>query len=233
LTIRAHGEQIVPPVLIVRGTGQRVSDAELEHYASLKHVIVYFQERAWADGAFILWYFEDVFVPALRRNGLLDDQIVFLDNLGAHKVHYVKKFMMENNLLPMYLPANMTSVCQPVDRHIGENLKKKMKARYQIDKKTNEAIWRAYNGRYGPNDALNARNRRMLMATWLDESWDDMRSQSDFLGAFLHTGCLMKRDGTNFIKLVGHDSYSYSCAHDRLNHMLGVDEECDDRDLIL
>jgi hypothetical protein len=51
---------------------------------------VYFQTKAWADGDFILWYFDEVFVPALKEHGLMDDQIVFLDNFGSHKVDYVK-----------------------------------------------------------------------------------------------------------------------------------------------
>ena len=98
-----------------------------------------------------------------------------------------------------------------------------MKARYDAEVEANELIWRAYIGRDGPNDALHATNRRMLMATWLGESWDEMRSQSDFLGAFLQTGCLMERDGKNVINLVGHEEYSYSCA-DRLDR---IDNEID------
>ena len=209
LTLRADGEQIVPPVLIVRGTGIRITEEEKNHYRSLKHVVVYFQKKAWADGDFILWYFEEVFVPALKKHGLMDDQIVFLDNLGSHKVDYVKEYMMSNGLYPMYLPPNMTDVCQPVDRHIGGNLKTKMKRLYTEHKKTHSALWSAYSGRNSCNDSLDANKRRMLIATWLDDSWIEMRETTNFRNAFESTGCLMERNGTNKINLVGFQAYSY------------------------
>ena len=136
LTLRADGEQIVPPVLIVRGTGTRVSKEEKKHYRSLKHVVVYFQTKAWADGDFILWYFDEVFVPALRKNGLMDDQIVFLDNLGSHKVDYVKEYMMSNGLYPMYLASTKHDRHMPACRstHRWQFKKQNEKTVYQPQK---------------------------------------------------------------------------------------------------
>ena len=61
----------------------------------------------------------------------------------------------------------------------------------------------------------------MLIATWLDDSWSEMRVKTNFRNAFESTGCLMKRDGTNKINLVGFDAYSYV----RSERIIALDSE--------
>ena len=54
LTLRAEGDQDVKCVLIVAGAGLEVPVEELEYYKSLKHVVVYFQKKAWCDGVYAM-----------------------------------------------------------------------------------------------------------------------------------------------------------------------------------
>lgn len=49
LTIRAVGEQLVPPVIILKGTGKEIKPEELEHILGLQRVLVYYQPKAWCD----------------------------------------------------------------------------------------------------------------------------------------------------------------------------------------
>ena len=105
-----------------------------------------------------------------------------------------------------------------------------MKSRYDRDQTNNRDTWRAYDGRNGPNESLNASNRRKLMATWLDEAWDEMVQDTDFLGSFFSTGCLMERDGTNRINLVGLEQYTYS-RNERLALLARINHELHEPEL--
>jgi len=55
-----------------------------------------------------------------------------------------------------------------------------MKTLYDAHKETHSALWAAYSGRDSPNDSLDANKRRMLIATWLDDSWSEMEEKTYF-----------------------------------------------------
>ena len=55
LCIRAGGKQIIKPVIIFRGQGLQITQAEQDQLNALQNVRWYFQPKAWADTEFCLW----------------------------------------------------------------------------------------------------------------------------------------------------------------------------------
>ena len=203
LTIRASGEQIVPPVIIVRGYGRSVDPREFAHMLSMPSIKVYYQPKAWCDHHFFEWYLINVFNAAVRGAGELRDQLLCLDNCTAHDRPSSIQLMKELNIHPFYLATNCTDVAAPVDHHVGALLKVKIKHRYEanLEQPGQFELWRGEGEIYSP---LSVSKRRCLMATWLDDAWQSMRDMEVlFLHAFTSTGCLMQKDGTNFVKMRG------------------------------
>ena len=123
LTIRAWGKQIVPPVIIFKGKGLTQTDEEMIAWARLNHVLVYYQRRAWCDSSFFEWWILNVFNKYIRESGDLDEQLLMLDNLGAHMTENNMDLMISLGIVPFYLAKNCTDVAAPVDHHVGCYLK--------------------------------------------------------------------------------------------------------------
>ena len=203
LTIRAVGEQVVPPVLILRGLGRAVDPTEFAHYLGLENIKGYYQPKAWCDTHFFQWYLTEVFNPAVRETGELRDQLLCLDNLTAHDRSSSIELMKELGIQPFYLAAHCTDVAAPVDHHVGALLKLKIRELYEANLEVPGQfdLWR---GEGDIHSDLSTAHRRCLMATWLNGAWASMKHmQSFFLSAFTSTGCLMKKNGRNLVKMRG------------------------------
>ena len=190
-TMRAFGKQIVPLVIIFRGKGVGLTQAEWDFYGSLEGIRVIFQPKAWCDTGVMTWYVLHILRPALIENGICsEEQLLFLDNLGAHRVDVVTQLLRELNIYPFFTAPGCTDVAAPIDHHVGGLLKTYMRQFYQADceHSNNYNLWRnaAYNK---SNKALCALNRRCLIAKWASFAWCNLKQKPDlFLKAFLHTG---------------------------------------------
>ena len=90
-----------------------------------KDVVVSFQENAWVDARTHIHGLREVLGPI---NELLGNEnsnmkgLVIEDNLSSHKTESVENFWakdLKNFTLPVYVPPNMSSFLQVVDRHVG------------------------------------------------------------------------------------------------------------------
>jgi hypothetical protein len=82
-----------------------------------------------------------------------------------------------------------------------------MQKRYVRDLQTNWATWRK-----PKSEDLAATRRRQLMAGWLDEVMGELMEPNNaefILRSFSATGVLIRRDGTNSIKMRGGDKYTF------------------------
>ena len=205
LTIRAQGEQIVPPVIIFAGLGKDQSEDEIRAWAELNHVLVYFQKKAWCDGAFFQWYLVNVFNKYVRESGDVDEQLLLLDNLGSHQTERNRAQMKDLGIVPLFLATHCTDVAAPIDHHVGCYLKVKIQALYDKDLEKNYKLWRGSDDDdSSPSEFLDASLRRKKMASWLDAAWGELRVRKTFfLKDFISTGCLITLDGVNGIKMRG------------------------------
>jgi hypothetical protein len=204
LTIRAAGTQVVPPVLIVKGSGRDVSDTEMAHWLGLEHVVVYYQPKAWCDRHFQKWFLLNVFDKYIKESGDLREQLLCLDNHAPHKTPEILELMEELNITPHWLAPLCTDVAAPVDHHVGALLKVFIRNEYEssLEDPYNFVLWREQDD--PETSHLSASRRRMLMGTWLDTAWGFLRTKSDFfLSSFLSTGCLICLDGSHRIKMRG------------------------------
>ena len=202
LTIRAEGEQDVPCVLIVNGGGKELDEDEIEFYKNLRNVKVIFQKKAWCDKRVMRWWMNMCWKQNSDR-----ERMLVLDNLiGIHTSNSTIRSMTKDRTFPVFPPPNCTDLVAPIDHHVGALLKQRMKKSYAAALMRNWDTWRTKKN----NGSLCAKRRRMMMAEWLEEAWNELREDSDFIrSSFESTRILIKRDGSHKIKMRGGDGYDY------------------------
>ena len=201
LTLRAAGEQIVPPVIIFRGCSCP-TQAERDALNKLKNIQWAFQPKAWADQHFVRWWMK-TFIHHLKNSDRKNHMLI-LDNLGAHRIEALTELAIQNNILPVFTSPECTDVLQPVDHHVGAWLKHMMGRFYATELELDINSWR----NHSTSGQLSATRRRVFMATWLDLSWSVLKTKTAFIRkAFESTGCLIKLDGTHGIKIRQLDSH--------------------------
>ena len=135
--------------------------------------------------------------------------MLVLDNLGCHVSPATQECLAQMNTHAVNPPVNCTDIVAPIDHHVGEWIKKRMARRYAAALSTNWDVWRTAS----ENDNLSATRRRQFMAEWLDEALEELYAPANekFLrSSFESTGILIKRDGTNNIKIRGGEDYKFT-----------------------
>ncbi len=88
------------------------------------------QKKAWMDASIFKYWFFDLFVPSvkayLKSKGLSEKAVLLLDNAPTHPSSEVLK-TPDGNIACQFLPPNTTSVLQPMDQGVLENLKRRYK----------------------------------------------------------------------------------------------------------
>ena len=119
-----------------------------------------------------------------------------MDNLSSHQTVAFREAMVELDIVAAFTPADTTDMVAPVDHHCGALLKHLMSIFYHEAVKDHRYEW-MYD-----SSALSASRRRMLMAEWLVNAWIIMQQQPNFFKqAFVSTGWLLKRDGSEMGKI--------------------------------
>lgn len=182
--------QKLPLEIIFFGTGKRTSRnaAELDFYDTMPNITVRWQKNAWCD--------EVVFVRSLAafREATIDDGEVLLimDRHGPQRTLYCKAFMRAMHIFTMYTPSLCTDRVAPIDHHVAQTLKTKMrkilKSRFTLDELLE----------------LTAEERRMATARAASEAWRHMISHNHqlFYSAFVETGCMVAMDGSENCKII-------------------------------
>lgn len=131
------------------------------------------QKKAWMNSSiFMAWFFEQ-FVPSvkkyLRGKGLSEKAVLFLDNAPTHPSSEVLQ-TPDGEIQCFFLPANTTSVLQPMDQGVLENLKRRYK-RALLEK-----LLLALDGESPENfvKKLNIKDCIYMSA----RAWEDIRSES-------------------------------------------------------
>ena len=194
--IRPSGEQFVPVTLTFRGLGASISYEELmmmvENDATVN---VLFQPYAWADSFVMLEWLKKCFVPSLRKAGITGPVMLGMDRHGAQISPVFRAACSEHDIYQVYTPEGTTDITAPVDRHVGCHIKRGMQREWKKELEKNYTLWTA-------GDATivgkAASYRRMLMIAWCSDAWADTRTKTLLLlHAFLRTGFLSKKDGSD------------------------------------
>ena len=114
------------------------------------------------------------------------ERMLVLDNLiGIHTSNSTIRSMTKDRTFPVFPPPNCTDLVAPINHHVGALLKQRMKKSNAAALMRNWDTWRTKEN----NGSLCAKRRRMMMAGWLEEAWNELREDSDFIrSSFESTG---------------------------------------------
>ena len=182
-------KQVVALEVIFRGTGTRLAKEEKALYESLP-ITIRFQKKAWADENYMIEWFERFRTQTLD----LGEVLLGMDGHGSQKTPLCMTFMQTMGIIPAFTPANCTDCVSPVDSHVGQTLKQKIAKRYDAAYATNQVEW----DRSASEGGLTDMKRRMMVAQWAAESWQEMCGGHHKLirSAFVRTGFLIAKDGS-------------------------------------
>ena len=203
LTLRAAGEQIVPPFILFKGKGKLSAEklAELDE-AGIPYG---FNENAWANGASSLDYLRFFKQRVKTHCPDLTEHLLLMDNLGSQSTRPFVMLALDLNIYPFYFPANCTHLVQPVDHRIAAWIHKFMGAMYRIEQTLMNDDWT----RYRKTKTLSDQVKRKTMLRWVRECWDELKTMESFLfRSFVSTGCLIQLNGTHAIYFQDIPDYS-------------------------
>jgi hypothetical protein len=211
LWICACGDhQVIKPTLIFRGPPRKGPRTQVPWpeeealHATLKTIRVAFQSKAWADGRFCE---EEIIQVAadLRAAGISAEVMIGMDNHGAQRTPAMMALYKALQMTPIFTAANCTDCISPVDHHVGRFIQTHMGRSYQTAVEKDPQIWRADSADQDLEDAesSSAMHRRMLMAQWLADAWEELITNHKGLieKAFVHTGFLLAKDGSEDHKM--------------------------------
>ena len=186
LTIFADGEARVPPLLIFRGKGLRLAQAEKSKYD--RRVRVQFQENAWCDEDQMLNWVKHIwncpFSPDANKPKLL-----IADVHRAQKTANVLNALKACNTTVVLVPPCCTSLVQPLDVSVNAKFKQ------TIDRQQTEHMQE--NLELYVNNSLSASQRRVLITGWVGAAWADLCQQKDMIKrAFRKCGISVPIDGS-------------------------------------
>ena len=103
-----------------------------------------------------------------------------MDQHGSQLVSEFLEGMTEKKIYGVYTPVNCTDVVAPIDHHVGARMKNIIKKLYVRDFAANLDQWSYH---------LSASQRRVYIANWVGEAWDELKTDADFfLSVFQSTG---------------------------------------------
>ena len=186
LTLRAEGEQIVPPFLLFRGKGMLSEDllAELDAIG----IPYAFNEKAWANEKACLDHLRFFYQIVHEKCPEIKENMLLLDGLGSQCTSRYIELALDLNILPVYFPPNCTHLIQPVDHRVAAFFKRCFHLLYKAEEELMYDVW----AEYRENGSLNAQYLRVLLLSWTKVSWEHLLPRTDFLmRAFISTGCLL------------------------------------------
>ncbi len=97
--------------------------------------------------------------------------------------------MQAMDILPVYTPSQCTDVVSPVDRHMAQNIKQRIKGFFDDAYEADVDKW---------DEGLSSGEKRMLVASWASRAWSEFCAEmaSQIRESFVKTGYLVAKDGS-------------------------------------
>ena len=184
-TIFADGEARVPPLIIFRGKGLRISQAEKTKYD--RRVRVQFQENAWCDEDQMLHWVNHIWKCPFSPNAE-KAKLLIADVHKAQKTVKIIKALEVCKTTVVLVPPGCTSLVQPLD---VVNAKFKQ----TIDHLQTEHMQQ--NLEHYVNNSFSASQRRVLITGWVGVAWTEVCQNKDMVKrAFEKCGISVPIDGS-------------------------------------
>jgi hypothetical protein len=205
--------QCVKIEIYFRGKGVRLQKEELDYYKTLDNVVVRFNQKAWSNEATAL----NTLIEFREQTLHLGEVLLGMDGHAAQITPYMRGFMDLMGIRYAITTANCTDIISPVDRHVGETIKKKIHGFYKEALKTNSRMWELP----GKDGGLTDTKRRILVATWTSEAWKQFCAENHTVikESFVQTGFLLARDGSDRLSV-----RPYKCNKTKDSHGNKIDK---------
>ena len=116
LCVFADGVPRVPPMIIFRGTGQRLGAERAKYHDG---VLVEFNPTAYMNDQLFERYIQEHLIPVLGGHPTL----FALDLMGSHKTPAILDLLHSNNITPSLIPGGCTGLVQPLDVSVNKPFK--------------------------------------------------------------------------------------------------------------
>jgi hypothetical protein len=204
LTLRAAGEQIIPPFVLFQGQGHL--DPAILAELDAQGIPYAFNEKAWANEAVCIEHLQ--FLSRIFREKCPEAKecMLLLDGLSSQCTDRFVELALDLNIVPVYFPPNCTHLVQPVDHRVAAWLKKAWHTLFLIEEDERYDLWDDYRN----NGSMSAQYIRVTSLKWTRLIWESLQEQPEFLSkAFTSTGCLITLKGEHDIKFLDIDNYSF------------------------
>jgi hypothetical protein len=182
-----------PPLAVIfRGTGARISAEERAAYHPSIHV--YFQKNAWMDTDLQAKWVERTLKPYCTEVLQVDDpKLLVLDNLSCQTLPELAASLEEFNMERRLLPTDTTDNIQPIDQHIGVELKRLAGQELENDLLQDEEFAKEWLGIM--QGTFPAWKTRVKVTHLLGRAYEKLCGKRDFLRTGHQTGCVMPKEG--------------------------------------
>ena len=202
LTLRAGGEQVVPPFVLFKGEGK--IDRSLLDELDASGIPYLFNEKAWTnEEAAIehLMYFNGIIKQKCPE---FTEHMLLLDQLSSQSTMRFIELALDLNITPVFFPPNCTHLVQPVDHHIAAFMKQCYHTLYMEEEEIMYDDWQFYR----ENGCMCPQYLRKTLLEWTRYAWHQLLQKPVLLRqAFVSTGCLITLRGEHAIKF--QDIYDY------------------------
>ena len=156
LTIFGDGMPRAKPLVIFRGTGQRITQAQKQDYDH--RVTVKFHPNAWCDETMFLFWARHV------ETGVVTPKMLVLDSHQAQITNNALMVMkQECNTTVITIDGGLTPVLQPLDVLFNKPFKTR------VDYLFNEHLTANLDAYL--NGTIPAKRHRVLMTKWVGQTW--------------------------------------------------------------
>jgi hypothetical protein len=204
MTLRAEGDQIIPPFLLFKGQGQLA--AELLAELDAQGVPYAFNEKAWANESACLDHLLFFHRRLQEHCPELKEHLLLLDGLASQATDRFIELALDLQILPMYFPPNCTHLVQPVDHRVAAWLKGQMHDLFKAEEELMHEMW----ANYRDNGSMCPQYQRVTTLKWVRTCWSVLKQRKKFLlRAFLSTGCLITLEGLHAIHFPDIENYFF------------------------
>ena len=223
LTIFADGEPRIKPLLIFRGKGLRISQAERKEHDG--RVVVKFKENAWCDESIMQYWVSNMWRRPLAPEAQ-KPKLLIADVHKAQKTPTIaNKLKRECKTEVVLVPPGCTSLIQPLDASFNGEFKA------VIDKLQTEHM-HDHLEQY-VNNSLTASAWRILLTKWVGAAWAQVSQKKEMVQrAFKKCGISVPIDGSEdvAIKIRGIEGYSVRNSDSESEDLFEIDSSDNDSD---
>ena len=130
LSVTGDGYKL-PPFVIIKGEEGKTIEKKLNelYYVKKHEIFVHCQKQGWCTTELFILWLKEVFIP--YQTSIAENCLLVMDKASSHISAESIKYLNENNISFMLIPAGMTPECQPLDITVNKIFKNNIKQLFE------------------------------------------------------------------------------------------------------